>query len=654
MNQLIENNSNSRKGIIILITTQIAFILLYIQYTYEKKIRNENINFPSEKKRNLSFFNYPYTKEDFIRDYQRKTIFSNIIPKYYEGTWETLPSKNIKKNKYSKYNNNNNFKVGKSNNGKAILRFDRAIDTSTHEEALAILFKLYENNYIDNWFVGKNFAKIKNIYFYVMNKTKENDTLIIKSQYLSSYEKGQIYSTTESPNINCNTDINIIFPSQNFVLFLSLNNGSKFISNITSINNKTCELEFYSSCGFNFKFTGKLLENKYGILKKKINFYIYLLISVSIISMISTTILTQNIYNNHSVLSALNMFSISQNLIWHSYCCMSNIYLAMNELTFTIEFCIVSGFYLFNFTIFDSRLLFSYWKVQSSFINNNLFMRLKIRFYIIFYVLFFTSFFFLCSLFYDYYYISFIVFILWIPQIIHNIITNNKFSFPLFYLIGNTLDRIIIPFYFRGFEDNFISVRKNLSFIIIIIAFILLCILILYLQLFLGNRFLFPQKCKIEEYNYYKTKEELIAFKDNIESEECVICLYPIFEAENNNEIINEKSEEILKGDEVIASLNSDQLNSNLYIKANTDPELNNIKLYVKNNNNKKNNNGFSMKEILYIIFCKNLFKFYKLNPNVHRKKYMLTPCHHVFHTECLESWFKNKKECPNCRTPMI
>ena len=176
----------------------------------------------------------------------------------------------------------------------------------------------------------------------------------------------------------------------------------------------------------------------------------------------------------------------------------------------------------------------------------------------------------------------------------------------------------------------------------------------MYLQLFLGNRFLFPKKCQIEEYNYYKTKEELIAFKDNIESEECVICLYPIFEAENNNEIINEKSEEILKGDEVIASLNSDQLNSNLYIKANTDPELNNIKLYVKNNNNKKNNNGFSMKQILYIIFCKNLFKFYKLNPNIHKKKYMLTPCHHVFHTECLESWFKNKKECPNCRTPMI
>ena len=241
---------------------------------------------------------------------------------------------------------------------------------------------------------------------------------------------------------------------------------------------------------------------------------------------------------------------------------------------------------------------------------------------------------------------------MWIPQIIHNIISNNKFSFPLFYLIGNTLDRIIIPFYFRGYDDNFIRVKKNLSFILILLSFIIFCIFILYLQLFLGNRFLFPQKCKIEEYNYYKTKEELIAFKDNIESEECVICLYPIFEAENNNEIINEKSEEILKGDEVIASLNSDQLNSNLYIKANTNPDEQILKLEIKDYG-KEITNKLSFKQILRIIFCKNFFSFYKLNENIYNKQYMLTPCHHVFHTECLETWFERKKECPNCRTQL-
>lgn len=34
-------------------------------------------------------------------------------------------------------------------------------------------------------------------------------------------------------------------------------------------------------------------------------------------------------------------------------------------------------------------------------------------------------------------------------------------------------------------------------------------------------------------------------------------------------------------------------------------------------------------------------------------KPYMLTPCNHVFHYECLEKWLEYKKECPNCRKSM-
>lgn len=34
----------------------------------------------------------------------------------------------------------------------------------------------------------------------------------------------------------------------------------------------------------------------------------------------------------------------------------------------------------------------------------------------------------------------------------------------------------------------------------------------------------------------------------------------------------------------------------------------------------------------------------------VSRKEYMITPCHHIFHAECLESWMKYKLQCPVCR----
>ncbi|KAL9933418.1 hypothetical protein V8E36_007594 [Tilletia maclaganii] len=35
------------------------------------------------------------------------------------------------------------------------------------------------------------------------------------------------------------------------------------------------------------------------------------------------------------------------------------------------------------------------------------------------------------------------------------------------------------------------------------------------------------------------------------------------------------------------------------------------------------------------------------------RTDIMVAPCHHIFHTECLERWLQYKSECPSCRTPL-
>ena len=90
--------------------------------------------------------------------------------------------------------------------------------------------------------------------------------------------------------------------------------------------------------------------------------------------------------------------------------------------------------------------------------------------------------------------------------------------------------------------------------------------------------------------------------------------------------------------------------------------ENNNIiinKIKKKENlNDKKNNNIKFMKDNIFkvisflnLFFKKNFLFFYKSSANIHNKLYMLTPCKHIFHSECLEKWFEQKKECPNCRT---
>ena len=40
--------------------------------------------------------------------------------------------------------------------------------------------------------------------------------------------------------------------------------------------------------------------------------------------------------------------------------------------------------------------------------------------------------------------------------------------------------------------------------------------------------------------------------------------------------------------------------------------------------------------------------KYYNKNRN--KGPFMLTPCHHLFHTKCLELWLEQKNECPYCR----
>ena len=60
-----------------------------------------------------------------------------------------------------------------------------------------------------------------------------------------------------------------------------------------------------------------------------------------------------------------------------------------------------------------------------------------------------------------------------------------------------------------------------------------------------------------------------------------------------------------------------------------------------------------SIKERLfdfYKNYKSNLFDFHVAATNLHKKPYMVTPCGHIFHTPCLESWINQKKECPCCR----
>jgi hypothetical protein len=241
-------------------------------------------------------------------------------------------------------------------------------------------------------------------------------------------------------------------------------------------------------------------------------------------------------------------------------------------------------------------------------------------------------------------------------------ISNNKYGFPFIFILTCSLDRLIYPFYFRAYENNYFELKTNYIIFVLSLLIIMTFVIILLAQTFKGPRFILPFKYRENKNEYYKTFDEIKNICKNI-NEECVICLMPIY-PENENEMLEMKENNILEEtnsentteqifDSVIPN-NSDENSisdsNKLLIK-----EENNQKEKPKITNNKiiKRNKCFNFLrntwDFLKEFFKNNFFYFYKLS-SYNTKPFILTPCKHIFHSFCLNKWLEQKEECPNCR----
>ncbi len=116
-------------------------------------------------------------------------------------------------------------------------------------------------------------------------------------------------------------------------------------------------------------------------------------------------------------------------------------------------------------------------------------------------------------------------------------------------------------------------------------------------------------------------KEELCNVK--IEWTECTICLLPLFCDDG--------------------SINIDQQLNQMYEQ---DGYFN-----VTNSNGNSRRTADKCKRLLGVLY-RFLFEFNEYR-TIEKKPFILTPCQHAFHAKCLESWLREKRECPTDRTPI-
>ena len=578
--------------------------------------KEENQSFLRYLSEKISFINVKKKENDEIKSFNLlEAINSNVteLALYYEfvenitshsyyGKWENLK---MDKDKNNFIDNTGeielNFQKKRSEN--YLLNLNQKNNSN-----ISVSFIIKDGEYIDNYLVGNFSFNFKNIpLISYLNKNSfslylDNVNLtyayghymdIGKKQYINNAKINMTFYKKPENYIN---KINHVISSTDYSLLdfhikaspdLDNNNINKNITNEKEEKNKLKNFEI--------SFTSKA----YGVQKypiKILNYSILLTLAAFIEIYFSTKFL---VVINENVQMALNidLITVFIQIMWTALICGVNFFLSLTYEPLTYEYGMPSMTYFTLFSIFLLRILFIGWKsryIELLFNDMAQFRKKLFQFYLIFYCLL------LCTLvsiklWYTYFIFTFFLFGgTWIFQIYHSVKKGTKPPMPYSYIFITSLFKILIPIYLKAYNNNIFSLRPSYLKVFVCISIVFIEAVIVSLQKLLGPKFFIPEKYREQVFDYYKSEEEIPEIAKN---NECVICLENL-----DNLAINNQEED----DEIFKTRGN-------YIEK--------LAMMIQKWNKKKNN-----------------------------KPYMKTPCGHVFHTKCLETWLEIKNECPYCR----
>ncbi len=540
-------------------------------------------------------------------------FIKTITTGFYYGDWNNL---NIKNNRFHEKKGEGYISFYKKSDKNYLLNLGNISNSSR----ISVYFTIKDGEYIDDYLEG-NFTftledistidlKNESISFilkdvpisYCWEEYIEADKIINLNHTfinLTFFKKFRQFEDYMEYKLASNNYGNVSLEIKNYTVFqnnyiINKNNDSNIInnSNISNNSNYSNYSQMLYENNFEISFNGIAYgSHKYS--KNTLNYSIFLTV-FCIIEIFLSADFVKLVNTNDQMALNTDLFTILFHIMWTSLVCGVNFFMSLTRKSSSYEYTMPSFCYFSLFSIFLLRILFLAWRARNRDITDmQLFRKKLLRFYLLFYLFLFIT---LISvkLWYSYFFFTFILFgSTWISQIIYSAKQGTKPPMSYLYILSTSFSKISISFYVKAYKNNIFGYRPNYIKVFIVSSVIIIEAIILCLQKFLGAKFIIPKKFRKHIYNYYKNENE-ISQKDK--ETECVICLDKI-----GNYFISE------------------------------DEEINNIR-------------GKNLKEkiVKYIEKLKNKQK--------NKEKYMLTPCKHLFHTKCLESWLNVKNQCPCCR----
>ncbi|EKV06775.1 putative RING finger protein [Penicillium digitatum Pd1] len=207
----------------------------------------------------------------------------------------------------------------------------------------------------------------------------------------------------------------------------------------------------------------------------------------------------------------------------------------------------------------------------------------------------------------------------WVPQIYRNVMRNCRKALRWDFVAGQSVLRLFPFLYFLTARGNVLFIRPDYTSAFIMTGWVWIQAWILVSQDVLGPRFFVPQGWAPHAYDYHPMLRDLSGVDDDLEG----------------GGVLSIAS---LRGDErdLVSDSKDDGKQRKDRKKAIFDCAICMQDIEVPVLPAPSSSGGSSVTDGASSILS--------------RRLYMVTPCRHIFHTACLESWMRLRLQCPICR----
>lgn len=199
---------------------------------------------------------------------------------------------------------------------------------------------------------------------------------------------------------------------------------------------------------------------------------------------------------------------------------------------------------------------------------------------------------------------------MWVPQIYRNVIRNCRRALKWKFVVGQSILRLAPLAYFWLDADNFLFARTEPHSFLVLSLWVWLQIFVLATQDIVGPRFCVPKDWTPDAWDYHPVLRE-----DNVEAGALPIGLNPEDSPGHDHRRSSEERDKVRPGGGVTRTIDC-----------------------------------AICRELLEVPIVKAGEEDMSVTGVFARRMYMVTPCRHIFHTDCLENWMKFRLQCPICR----